>query len=203
LHRHVVSQGADVLVVELRTNGGEFPSGRDAVVVDGQDGDQHVPRGGALDGDVLDGRHLERMIDVSPDRSGGAQAFKGELHTEAEIRVGLHDGGDGRDGGKVGGDQRLAGHAEEGGELVEVRAASVGQHHGLGSIVHASTGEDLAVSGDLQNLEGGVGLDQGGECRVTGLKVRKHLGEDDLVVQRLDDGGGRERAEVDGSVVSH
>ena len=143
------------------------------------------------------------MEDVGTDRASRAQAFQGNLHTEAEIRVGLHNGGDGRDGVRVGGHQRLAGHAEQGGNLVEVGTERIGQHDALGGIVHAGTQDCLAVGRDLKDLVGRVGLDQGVEGGVARAEVRQHLGEDGFERQHLDHGRGREGAEIDGGEGCH
>ncbi|CAH0237643.1 hypothetical protein SRABI106_02327 [Rahnella aquatilis] len=137
------------------------------------------------------------MILIRADRTGYAQPFKRLLRTDTQIRIAFHHCRHGGHADRIRRRDGQALHAERGGDIVQVCAGGISQHHRLRRLVHPLTQDHFAVSVLLQQLHNGFRL-QGQRADDSGLLVFGVQGDqrsfalrqEDFVIQHLHHVGG-------------
>lgn len=202
---HEIGERAAGVGGQIRGDRGDQRGRGGAIAVARQDGDDDLPGGRAGGAGVEHvGVRGERVEDVRAGRAGDRIALGREHEPAAELVVALVGRRDAAGG--VAGVDHEPGDADEGGELVEVRADRERRHDGARGVVDAGAQQELAIGADLEQLYRRVALDGGVEGRHQRGQPREHLRVDVLIAERLHDAGRGESREIDGGVgggVSH
>ena len=77
-------------------------------------------------------------------------------------------------------------HPDQGGQLVQIIAAGIGEHYGSACLVHALAQQHLAIGGDLQDLHRRIAFGQGVKACPARLQIGEHRREDAFIVERFD-----------------
>ncbi|HWJ69563.1 MAG TPA: hypothetical protein VNS79_05910 [Sphingobium sp.] len=128
------------------------------------------------------GHDAQRVDNIGTLQPGDRITLRREQHAPPPFGIVCDDGGGSI--GRIGQGEHQAGGAKDGGEMIEIRAAREGDHDGAGGIIDAGTDGQLAIGGNLEQLDSGVGFHRRIEVRRPGESIRQYIAIDCLIIEQ-------------------